>query len=94
MKNKATMLLLGIGIYYLLYRLYIKKSSAPVIPSSNVIPNIADTENHNVLTAKSPNPYLVDQINTAELVDTPSTYQTFYGSARLNGYSNKVPSTC
>jgi len=95
MKNKSTMLLVGIGIAYLLYRLYAKKSMAPVNTAS-VIPNILDTNNHNVVTAQLPNQFLVDTINTTELVDTPATYQTLYGrtNVRINGTTSRVPATC
>jgi len=95
MKNKSTMLLVGIGIAYLLYRLYAKKSMAPVNTAS-AKPNILDTNDHNVVTAQLPNQFLVDSINTAELVDMPSIYQTYYGNTnvRINGAMSKVPSTC
>jgi hypothetical protein len=97
MKNKSTMLLLGIGVVYLLYRLYAKKSTAPVNTTASAIPTILNNpDNHNILTAKPFNPYLVDTINTAELVDMPSIYQTYYGNTnvRINGAMSKVPSTC
>ena len=97
MKNKSTMLLLGIGVAYLLYRLYAKKSTAPVNTTASAIPTILNNpDNHNILTAKPFNPYLVDTINTAELVDTPATYQTLYGrtNVRITGTSSRVPATC
>jgi len=95
MKNKSTMLLVGIGIAYLLYRLYAKKSMAPVNTAS-ATPNILDTNNHNIVTAQLPNQFLVDTINTAELVDTPATYQTLYGrtNVKINGANSRVPATC
>ena len=92
MKNKSTMLLLGIGVAYLLYRLYAKKTTAPVQTTASATPNILDVSDHNIVTAQLPNQFLVDNINTAEIVDLPSTYQTYYG--RLNGSMSKVPSTC
>jgi len=95
MKNKSTMLLVGIGIAYLLYRLYAKKSMAPV-NTAKATPNILDTNDHNIVTAQLPNQFLVDTINTAELVDTPATYQTLYGrtNVRINGTTSIVPATC
>jgi len=96
MKNKSTMLLVGIGIAYLLYRLYAKKSMAPVNTTASTTPNILDTNDHNIVTAQLPNQFLVDTINTAELVDTPATYQTLYGrtNVRINGATLRVPATC
>jgi hypothetical protein len=96
MKNKSTMLLVGIGIAYLLYRLYAKKSNAPVNATASATPNILDTNDHNIVTAQLPNQFLVDTINTAELVDTPATYQTLYGrtNVRINGATSRVPATC
>ena len=96
MKNKSTMLLLGIGVAYLLYRLYAKKSTAPVNATTSATPNILDSNDHNIVTAQLPNQFLVDTINTAELVDTPATYQTLYGrtNVRINGTNTRVPATC
>jgi hypothetical protein len=96
MKNKSTMLLLGIGVAYLLYRLYAKKSTAPVNATTSATPNILDSNDHNIVTAQLPNQFLVDTINTPELVDMPATYQTLYGktNVRINGAISRVPSTC
>lgn len=94
MKNKSTMLLVGIGVAYLLYRLYAKKSNAPVKTTSSAMPNLLYSTSNQIETNEVPRQFLVDDVRTAEVPDTPSTYQTFYGSARLTGYSNKVPSTC
>ena len=109
MKNKSTMLLVGIGLAYLLYRLYAKKKNVAVI--KNGIPVLLNEpekmpekfyptdmlDNKYLVQAnKIPNQFLVDNINTAELVDTPSTYQTLYAktNVRMNGISTKVPATC
>jgi len=104
MKNKSTMLLVGIGVAYLLYRLYAKKSIIPggILQTNKkplaLYPSVPGSDgggaNFVINDRVFPNQFLVDSVPTAEVPDTPSTYQTFYGSARLNGYSNKVPSTC
>lgn len=92
MKNKNTMLLIGIGVAYLLYRMYAKKTLAPVITNTSATPSVLYPDDHNAVTSQTPNPYLVDTINTAELVDIPATYQTYYG--RLTGTNSKTPYTC
>lgn len=94
MKNKSTMLLVGIGLAYLLYRLYAKKSMAPVL--KNGVPKLLNTIETFNSTDQLDNRYLVDTINTAELVDTPATYQTLYGrtNVRINGSTSRVPATC
>jgi len=96
MKNKSTMLLVGIGIAYILYRLYAKKSNAPVVTNTSATPNVLYPSDHNIVTSQVPNQFLVDNINTAELVETPATYQTLYGrtNVRINGTISRVPSTC
>lgn len=96
MKNKSTMLLVGIGIAYILYRLYAKKSNAPVVTNTSATPNVLYPNDHNIVTSQVPNQFLVDNINTAELVETPATYQTLYGrtNVRINGTISRVPSTC
>lgn len=94
MKNKNTMLLLGIGIAYLIYKMYAKKSVVDVTKTP-VMPPIINYPNPNtdiINVTSLPNQFLVDKINTAELSYQPSTYQTYYGSITGNGY--KVPSTC
>lgn len=96
MKNKSTMLLVGIGIAYILYRLYAKKSNASVVTNTRATPNVLYPSDHNIVTSQVPNQFLVDNINTAELVETPATYQTLYGrtNVRINGTISRVPSTC
>ena len=96
MKNKSTMLLLGIGIAYLLYRYYAKKTNAPVNTTASATPNILDSSDHNIVTSQVPNQFLVDSINTAEIVNMPASYQTYYGktNVKINGINSKVPSTC
>jgi hypothetical protein len=96
MKNKSTMLLLGIGVAYLLYRLYAKKSTALVNTTASTTPTILDSTDHNIVTAQLPNQFLVDTINTPELVDMPATYQTLYAKSnvRITGTISRVPSTC
>jgi len=80
MKNKHTILLLGIGLYYLLYKMYSKKSN--VITKSNLIqqklnPDDYLSQDHNIKT-DIPKQFLVDKVNVSENVVIPNTYQTFY----------------
>jgi len=80
MKNKHTILLLGIGLYYILYKMYSKKSN--VITKSNLIqeklnPDQYISEDHNIKT-DIPKQFLVDKVNISEDVNIPNTYQTFY----------------
>lgn len=96
MKNKSTMILVGIGIAYLLYRLYGNKNNALVKTSASatITPNLLYSASNQIETNRVPKEFLVDDVRTAELVDTPDTYQSFYGNARLTGAISKVPSTC
>jgi len=89
MKNKNTMLILGIGVAYLLYQLYAKKMYIPGILLQDEKPlALYPTINPN----EGGGPFRVDDVRTAEVPDTPSTYQSFYG--KLNGSNIKVPTTC
>ena len=99
MKNKSTMLLVGIGVAYLLYRLYAKNSTMlpPGILETKqeplaLYPSVrADTEQ--IISNGVPRPFLVDNVRD-EAIDynIPNTYQTFYGS--MSGNNVKVPTTC
>lgn len=107
MKNKSTMLLLGIGIAYIIYRMYAKKTTAQVT-TTNAVPKLFyTTENLLELQGKEevlyPNLDIDKGTNVTkettlattkndEVILIPSTYQTFYG--KLNGTNRKVPSTC
>jgi hypothetical protein len=106
MKNKSTMLLVGIGIAYILYRLYAKKSIIPggILQTNEeplaLYPSAGGGANY-VEPIRVPSQFLVDSVPTAEVPDTPSTYQTLYVSNqstgnrdRILGMSSKVPSTC
>jgi len=105
MKNKSTMLLVGIGVAYLLYRLYAKKTTAilpPGIVQTNEEPLALYPEiNPNGGGAFRDTQYLVDSVPTAEVPDTPGTYQTLYvrdtptgNRDRILGISSRVPATC
>jgi hypothetical protein len=91
MKNKNVMLLLGIGVAYLIYKIYANKNTTGVIKTP-VSPNLLYPVTDNITTNSIPSQFLVDSVNTAEVSYEPSTYQTFYGSMAGNKY--KVPSTC
>lgn len=101
MKNKSTMLLVGIGVAYLLYRLYAKNQtmSPPGILQTNqeplaLYPSVrADTEQ--IISNGVPRPFLVDSVRD-EAIDynIPNTYQTFYGRNNIAGTISRVPSTC
>ena len=106
MKNKSTMLLLGIGVAYLLYRLYAKKTIAPVTTSATPKLLYATTDlfepkgTDNILypfvdsmsVPHGSKELLVDRSTNEPDMLIPSTYQTYYG--KINGSYKKVPSTC
>jgi len=95
MKNKSTMILVGVGIAYLLYRLYAKKSTAPVNTTASVVPTILKADTEQIIANGVQRPYLVDKTRDESInYDMPSTYQTFYGRSILAGAISKVPSTC
>jgi hypothetical protein len=95
MKNKSGMILLGIGVAYLLYRLYAKNSMAPVNLTTNVIPTIRKADTEQIISNEVPRPFLVDSVRDEAInYDLPNTYQTFYGRNNIAGSISRVPSTC
>jgi len=96
MKNKSTMILVGVGIAYLLYRLYAKKSTAPVNTTASVVPTILKADTEQIISNGVPNQFLVDKVrDEAIYYEVPNTYQTFYARGNnLAGAISKVPSTC
>jgi hypothetical protein len=95
MKNKSTMILVGVGIAYLLYRLYAKKSNAPVNTITNAVPTILKADTEQIISNEVPRQFLVDKTRDESIYyDLPNTYQTFYGKSMINGVISKVPSTC
>ena len=96
MKNKSGMILLGIGVAYLLYRLYAKNSMAPVNLTTSVMPTIQRADTEQIISNGSQRPFLVDSVRD-EAIDynIPNTYQTFYARGNnLAGAISRVPSTC
>lgn len=93
MKNKNITLLLGIGIAYLIYKMYAKKSTNNVIKNPVMPPllNNASLYTDVIDITNVPSQFLSDRVPDADLF-TPNTYQTFYGS--MAGHKNKVPTTC
>jgi len=89
------MLLVGIGVAYLLYRLYAKKSSvAPVQTTANATPTILKSDTEQIISNQVPTQFLVDKVKDEAIpFDIPNTYQTFYGKQIL-GNMSKVPATC
>lgn len=94
MKNKNITLLLGIGIAYLLYKMYAKKSITNIIKNPVMPPlvNYPSPYTDVIDVSSVPSQFLVDKVKTAELSYLPNTYQTYYGS--MSGHKSKVPSTC
>ena len=96
MKNKSTMLLVGIGVAYLLYRLYKKNTMAPVTTTASPTPTILRADTEQIISNGVPSQFLVDKVRD-EAIDynIPNTYQTFYGRNNyIAGSISKVPSTC
>ena len=95
MKNKSGMILLGIGVAYLLYRLYAKNSMAPVNLTTSVMPTIQRFDTEQIISNEVQRPFLVDSVRD-EAIDynIPNTYQTFYGRNNIAGTISRVPSTC
>lgn len=91
MKNKNLLVIIGIALAYHFYKMYAKKPNAPVLKTS-ATPNLLYPESNQVNANNVPSQFLVDSVRTAEAIDTPNTYQTYYG--KLNGMNNKVPTTC
>ena len=96
MKNKSTMLLVGIGVAYLLYRLYKKNTMAPVTTTASPTPTILKTDTEQIISNGVPSQFLVDKVrDEAIYYEVPNTYQTFYARGNnLAGAISKVPSTC
>jgi len=96
MKNKSTMLLVGIGVAYLLYRLYKKNSMAPVTTTASATPTILKADTEQIISNGVPNQFLVDKVrDEAIYYEVPNTYQTFYARGNnLAGTISRVPSTC
>jgi hypothetical protein len=96
MKNKSTMLLVGIGVAYLLYRLYKKNTMAPVTTTASPTPTILRADTEQIISNGVPSQFLVDKVrDEAIYYEVPNTYQTFYARGNnLAGAISKVPSTC
>jgi hypothetical protein len=95
MKNKSTMLLVGIGVAYLLYRLYKKNSMAPVTTTASATPTILKADTEQIISNGVPNQFLVDKVRDEAIeYNIPNTYQTFYGRNNIAGTISRVPSTC
>ena len=95
MKNKSGMILLGIGVAYLLYRLYAKNSMAPVNLTTSVMPTIVKADTEQIISNGSQRPFLVDSVRDEAIeYNIPNTYQTFYGRNNIAGTISRVPSTC
>ena len=98
MKNRSTMLLVGIGVAYLLYRLYAKNRTMlpPVNTTTSAMPTILKADTEQIISNEVPSQFLVDKVRD-EAIDynIPNTYQTFYARGNnLAGAISKVPSTC
>ena len=96
MKNKSTMLLVGIGVAYLLYRLYKKNTMAPVTTTASPTPTILRADTEQIISNGVPSQFLVDKVrDEAIYYEVPNTYQTFYARGNnLAGAISKVPATC
>lgn len=94
MKNKNITLLLGIGIAYLLYKMYAKKGITNIIKNPVMPPlvNYPSPYTDVIDVSSVPSQFLVDKVKTAEVSYQPDTYQTYYGI--MSGHKCKVPSTC
>ena len=96
MKNKSTMLLVGIGVAYLLYRLYKKNTMAPVTTTASPTPTILRADTEQIISNGVPSQFLVDKVrDEAIYYEVPNTYQTFYARGNnLAGAISRVPTTC
>ena len=96
MKNKSTMLLVGIGVAYLLYRLYKKNTMAPVTTTASPTPTILKADTEQIISNGVPSQFLVDKVrDEAIYYEVPNTYQTFYARGNnIAGAISKVPTTC
>ena len=99
MKNKSGMILLGIGVAYLLYRLYAKNQTMlpPVMTTASATPTIIRADTEQIISNGVPSQFLVDKVRD-EAIDynIPNTYQTLYARPYNNiaGSISRVPSTC
>ena len=99
MKNISTMLLVGIGVAYLLYRLYAKNRTMlpPVNTTTSAMPTILKADTEQIISNGVPSQFLVDKVRD-EAIDynIPNTYQTLYARPYNNiaGSISRVPSTC
>lgn len=93
MKNKNITLLLGIGVAYLIYKMYVKKANGETIKNPFMPPvlNNAIPYTDVIDITSVPGQFLSERVPNADIF-TPNTYQTYYGTINGNGY--KVPSTC
>ena len=92
------MLLVGIGVAYLLYRLYAKnRTMLPIVnTTTSATPTIIRADTEQIISNGVPSQFLVDKVRD-EAIDynIPNTYQTFYGRNNyIAGSISKVPSTC
>lgn len=98
MKNKSGMILLGIGVAYLLYRLYAKNRTMlpPVMTTASATPTIVRADTEQIISNGVPSPFLVDAVRDEAIeYNIPNTYQTFYGrNNSIAGSISRVPSTC
>ena len=98
MKNRSTMLLVGIGVAYLLYRLYAKNRTMlpPVNTTTSAMPTILKADTEQIISNGVPSQFLVDKVrDEAIYYEVPNTYQTFYARGNnLAGAISKVPTTC
>ena len=97
MKNKSGMILLGIGVAYLLYRLYAKNQTMlpPVMTTASATPTIVRADTEQIISNGSQRPFLVDSVRDESIYyEVPNTYQTFYGRNNIAGSISRVPSTC
>ena len=90
------MLLVGIGVAYLLYRLYKKNTMAPVTTTASPTPTILRADTEQIISNGVPSQFLVDKVrDEAIYYEVPNTYQTFYARGNnLAGVISRVPSTC
>ena len=90
------MLLVGIGVAYLLYRLYKKNTMAPVTTTASPTPTILRADTEQIISNGVPSQFLVDKVrDEAIYYEVPNTYQTFYARGNnLAGAISKVPATC
>ena len=96
MKNRSTMLLVGIGVAYLLYRLYKKNTMAPVTTTASPTPTILRADTEQIISNGVPSQFLVDKVrDEAIYYEVPNTYQTFYARGNnIAGAISRVPTTC